>query len=127
MFPLVSLPNPPNPVHLVAAKVVKHKASLQAFSQLSATSSPLTADIATPTAPNLITPELSLTPEFSQQTELVSEFELLPVGLNLGNRNIIFSVLVRGREDGAQAVDFANWLVPFDAVVEALSLVVTHL
>ncbi len=47
---------------------------------------------------------------------------LFPVGLNLGKRNVKPSVMVRGLEDGTQAIDLENWLVPFDAVLETLDL-----
>ena len=127
MFPLLPPPSLPNPVYPVTPKVFKKPVSLQTSSQKIALSHPLNAEIATPTAPNQIAPEFLLTPEFSQRTESASDFELLPVGINLGARNVIFSVLVRGHEDGAQAVDFASWLVPFEALTEALSLVVTPL
>ncbi len=59
--------------------------------------------------------------------ELPAGFTVFPVGVNVGTRSVIFGVLVRGRENGTEAVDFANWLVPFDAVVEALKLKVTPL
>ncbi|HEY9601518.1 MAG TPA: carboxypeptidase-like regulatory domain-containing protein [Allocoleopsis sp.] len=61
------------------------------------------------------------------QPEAPAKFTVFPVGINVGSRSVIFSVLVRGLEDGTQAVDFVNWLVPFDAVVEALNLKVTPL
>lgn len=61
------------------------------------------------------------------QPEAPARFTVFPVGINVGSRSVIFSVLVRGLEDGTQAVDFVNWLVPFDAVVEALNLKVTPL
>lgn len=54
-------------------------------------------------------------------------FKVFPVGVNVGGRSVIFSVLVRGLENGTEAVDFLNWLVPFDAVIEALKLKVTPL
>lgn len=55
------------------------------------------------------------------------EFNVFPVGLNVGRRNVIQSVLVRGQEDGLEAVDFENWLIPYDAVIQALKLEVTPL
>jgi hypothetical protein len=51
-----------------------------------------------------------------------AEFTVFPVGIIVDGRTVIFGVLVRGLEDGSKAVDLANWLVPFDAVVEALKL-----
>lgn len=54
--------------------------------------------------------------------EVPARFTVFPVGVIVDGRTVIFGVLVRGLEDGTKAVDFANWLVPFDAVVEALKL-----
>lgn len=54
--------------------------------------------------------------------QLPARFTVFPVGIIVSGRAVISSVLVRGRENGTEAVDFANWLVPFDAVVEALKL-----
>lgn len=51
-----------------------------------------------------------------------TDFSIFPVGINIGRRNVLRSVLIRGREDGEQATNFEAWLVPFDAVVEALRL-----
>ena len=50
-----------------------------------------------------------------------------PVGLNAGKRNINPSVLVRGEENGRQAINFQNWLIPYDAVIQALKLNITTL
>ena len=54
-------------------------------------------------------------------------FSTFPVGLNVGKRNVKAGVLVRGNEDGSRAVDFQNWLLPYDAVIQALKLNVTTL
>ncbi|GJD21096.1 hypothetical protein RIVM261_060520 [Rivularia sp. IAM M-261] len=51
-----------------------------------------------------------------------ANFIVFPVGLNAGKVNINESVLVRGYEDGKQAIDFQNWLLPYDAVIQALKL-----
>ncbi len=59
--------------------------------------------------------------------ENYDNFTVFPVGVNVGGRPVIFSVLVRGQEDGSQAVEFENWLIPYDAVVQALKLEVTPL
>ncbi|WP_414623112.1 carboxypeptidase-like regulatory domain-containing protein [Calothrix sp. CCY 0018] len=56
-----------------------------------------------------------------------ANFSTFPVGLNIGKRNVKAGVLVRGNEDGAEAVDFQNWLLPYDAVISALNLNVTTL
>lgn len=50
--------------------------------------------------------------------EVSARFKVFPVGVNVGERPVIFSVLVRGQENGTEAVNFPNWLVPFDAVNE---------
>lgn len=59
--------------------------------------------------------------------EVSAGFKIFPVGVNIGERSAIFSVLVRGIENGTEAVNFPSWLVPFDAVVEALKIKVTPL
>ncbi len=61
--------------------------------------------------------------EISPQTvEDFGEFTIIPVGLNVGKRNVVPSALIRGLEDGTQAINFENWLIPFDDLVEALQL-----
>jgi len=62
-----------------------------------------------------------------KESEVPAGFTVFPVGVNVGERLVNFGVLVRGRENGSEAVNFADWLVPFDAVVEALKLKVTAL
>ncbi len=57
-----------------------------------------------------------------QDNSINEEFMVLPVGLNVGTRNVIPSGLVKGLEDGTQAIDFENWLIPFSDVVTALKL-----
>ncbi len=54
-------------------------------------------------------------------------FTILPVGINLGIRNVTESTLVRGFEDGSKAVNFDNWLLPFDDVLSALNITKTDL
>jgi hypothetical protein len=58
----------------------------------------------------------------TQTIEDMGEFTIIPVGLNVGKRNMVPSALVRGLEDGTQAIDFRNWLIPFEDVVKALQL-----
>lgn len=74
-------------------------------------------------APNIDTASV----ETEASTITKKDFTIFPVGINLGERNAIESVLVRGLEDGSQAVDFDNWLVPFDEVIQALKIKVTPL
>ncbi|NER22408.1 MAG: carboxypeptidase regulatory-like domain-containing protein [Symploca sp. SIO1C2] len=63
----------------------------------------------------------------NSENAATDDFTILPVGVNVGERAVIFTVLVRGQEDGSQAVDFAQWLVPYDTVIKALKLEVTSL
>ncbi|QQE66946.1 hypothetical protein GFS31_36510 [Leptolyngbya sp. BL0902] len=51
-----------------------------------------------------------------------AELEVFPVGIQVGDRAQRVGVLVRGAENGVEAVDLENWLVPFDAVAQALQL-----
>jgi hypothetical protein len=55
------------------------------------------------------------------------QFVVLPVGIKVGKRNILDSSFVRGYEDGAKAVNFADWLVTFKDLTTALNLTVTNL
>jgi hypothetical protein len=49
-------------------------------------------------------------------------FTVFPVGINIGRRNVNAGVSVRGRENGSQAIALDKWLLPYDAVVQALKL-----
>jgi hypothetical protein len=55
------------------------------------------------------------------------QFVVLPIGINIGKRNILQSASVKGYEDGEKAVDFPNWLVPFQDITTALNLTVSSL
>ncbi|MTJ12175.1 carboxypeptidase regulatory-like domain-containing protein [Anabaena sp. UHCC 0187] len=55
------------------------------------------------------------------------QFVILPIGINIGRRNILQSSFVRGYEDGEKAVNFADWLVSFKDLTTALNLTVTTL
>jgi hypothetical protein len=82
-------------------------------------------------------PETSTNTEISpktQQPNTIAELEkatkgftVFPVGLSLGKRVVNPSLLVRGEEDGTQAINLDNWLLPFDGVIAGLSLTVTSL
>lgn len=50
------------------------------------------------------------------------EFDLLPIGINVEKRNILPSTLVKGAEDGTQALNFSFWLIPWEDIVEVLQL-----
>jgi len=70
-----------------------------------------------PTTPNK--PQL---PATSNKPQLPPKFIVLPLGINVGEVSIIPSVTVKGLENGKEAVDFNNWLVPFSSVTQALRL-----
>lgn len=55
------------------------------------------------------------------------EMSVFPVGINVGVRSINRSVLIRGKEDGEKAINFNNWLIPYDAAIDALNLDITTL
>lgn len=57
--------------------------------------------------------------------KLSPKFSILPMGINLGTNNVIPSVTVKGLENGKEAVDFNNWLIPFADVTKALQFNVT--
>lgn len=54
------------------------------------------------------------------QSQTLGQPNVFPVGLNVNRRTVFPSILVRGLEDGSQAINFANWLLPYDAVIAAL-------
>ncbi|MCA1995019.1 MAG: carboxypeptidase-like regulatory domain-containing protein [Coleofasciculus sp. S288] len=43
------------------------------------------------------------------------------IGLNVGRRNVNPSVLVRGKVTDNEALNFKNWLIPYDTVLKALN------
>jgi hypothetical protein len=73
---------------------------------------------------NSETPITETTAESSQNSQ---EFNLITVGVTVGKRNVIPSMLVRGKENGTEAIDFENWFLPYEAVIQALKLNVTTL
>lgn len=48
------------------------------------------------------------------------------MGLNVGDRNILPTALIKGSESGG-TISFDQWLVPFESVIQALDIVVTPL
>lgn len=70
-------------------------------------------------------PEIDNSETAKELQKETQNFSVFPVGLNVGKRNIDPSVMIRGQEDGIQAINFNNWLIPFDAIVEGLNLTVT--
>ncbi len=61
------------------------------------------------------------------ESPTTESFGVFPVGLNLDRRNVVPSTLVRGREDGHQAIAFSQWLLPFETVMTALQFRITPL
>ncbi len=59
--------------------------------------------------------------------EDTQKFETLPVGIMVGSRSVMPSILVHGLENGSQAIHFKQWLVPFDEIIQAAGFQVTHL
>jgi hypothetical protein len=50
------------------------------------------------------------------------QFTTFPCGLNLGNRQLLPSILIRGKEDGTKAIDFSNWEIPFNILTQTLKI-----
>jgi len=76
---------------------------------------PVKAEVSSPNATPTPAPTATPSAEINEE-----EFIVFPVGINVGKRNVISSILVRGKEDGSQAIDFNNWLLPYDSVLQAL-------
>ena len=45
--------------------------------------------------------------------------DILPIGIKIGARDVLSGVLVKGAEDGSQAVNFEQWLVPYQSILKA--------
>ncbi|WP_448562350.1 hypothetical protein [Trichothermofontia sp.] len=94
----------------------------------STSSTPIVVELASPATDALPDETLSertvpsATPAASPISPLREQFSTFPVGVNLGRRNVIPSTFVRGLEAANQAVDFAQWLLPFNVVITALQL-----
>lgn len=54
-------------------------------------------------------------------------FSSFLVGIKVNNRPVITSTLIRGQEDGEAAINFDQWLLPYDAIIKALKLTATVL
>ncbi|MEM7555819.1 MAG: carboxypeptidase-like regulatory domain-containing protein [Cyanobacteria bacterium P01_A01_bin.84] len=54
------------------------------------------------------------------QNKTSSNFKLqtFPVGVSIGRHNVQQSMLVRGWENGSEAIKFADWLLPYDRVIK---------
>ena len=67
---------------------------------------------------------LASLPEVS--VSAADDFVVFPVGLNVGDRNIVPTVLIKGIESN-QPTEFTQWLIPFDSVMQALDITSTTL
>jgi hypothetical protein len=76
-----------------------------------------------PTTPKITIPRPPTSPTSSPK--LSQKLTVLPIGLNLGTKNVIPSATVKGAENGKEAIDFNNWLVPFADITKALQFNVT--
>lgn len=62
-------------------------------------------------------------PIFTGQTNsnlLKDDFTTFIVGINVGKRNVISGVLVRGKVTDKETINFNNWLIPYENFLEAL-------
>lgn len=68
-------------------------------------------------------PESAAAPLVGETMETVASgaktMTVFPVGLLVGQRVALESILVRGQEDGTQAIQFDQWLIPYSAVIQA--------
>jgi len=73
-------------------------------------------------------PDISTLPknQFSI-AQVPDNFSSFLVGIKVNNRPVITSTLIRGQEDGEAAINFEQWLLPYDAIVKALKLTATIL
>ncbi len=71
------------------------------------------------TQENSSAPEIPPTPPPETESE-PANFTVFIIGFNVGRRNVNSGVLVRGEVGETEAIDFENWLVPYDAVLQAL-------
>jgi len=66
-------------------------------------------------------------PASAPQTAATGAFSVFPVGVNVGKRNVLPSTFVRGKENGTEAINFADWSISYDAVIQALKLSIKSL
>ncbi|NEO90762.1 MAG: carboxypeptidase regulatory-like domain-containing protein [Moorea sp. SIO3G5] len=81
----------------------------------------ITSVVAQTLAPEIPKPEVAATTSSPRRNDS-DQLIILPVGVNLGKQNVIPSTLVRGFEDGSQAINFQTWLIPLDDVIQGLKL-----
>lgn len=83
-----------------------------------------------------VSPVTESTPSSLSQSPLIppvdpnsvaAKWDVLPIGIQVSGRASVKSVLVRGSEDGSQAINFDDWLVPYETMIKALNIRVTNL
>ncbi|MEQ8962239.1 MAG: carboxypeptidase regulatory-like domain-containing protein, partial [Coleofasciculus sp. C2-GNP5-27] len=73
-------------------------------------------------------PDISTLPQTQFSiAQVPDDFSSFLVGIKVNNRSVITSTLIRGQEDGEAAINFDQWLLPYDAIVKALKLTATVL
>lgn len=88
--------------------------------------SPKTNTIFSPEQIEETIPDTIESPVHSTSTDpLPPEFILFPVGVNLGNRNVLPTTLIKGYEDGEYPIYFDQWRLSFEEVVKVLNVQVT--
>ena len=58
---------------------------------------------------------------------VAAQWDILPIGILVDGRMVVKSALVRGTEDGSQAIQFDDWLIPYEVMIKALNIRVTNL
>jgi Carboxypeptidase regulatory-like domain len=76
---------------------------------------------------NKDTKEIANSIDITSNIPAETQSRVFPVGFSVNQRSAITSVLVRGNEDGSQAINFQEWLLPYDSVIDALNLKVKSL
>jgi hypothetical protein len=56
------------------------------------------------------------------EDKFTTVFTTFPCGLNLGNRQLLPSIMVRGKEDGTKAINFDEWSIPFNVLTKTLNV-----
>jgi hypothetical protein len=83
-----------------------------------------------------VSPVTESTPSSLSQSALIppvdpnsvaAKWDVLPIGIQVSGRAAVKSALVRGSEDGSQAINFDDWLVPYETMIKALNIRVTNL
>ena len=82
--------------------------------------------------PLLESPTIAIPPQIDPASAVAFDgLTVFPVGLNVGDRNIVPTTLIKGTEvkgtETGEAIAFSRWLIPFDSVVQALSITVETL